>query len=182
MVVKGDIMKEWFTARQLSDKTTIPENTVRRYISKFEEFFTSKGGSRSKLYERSAINVLVRIKNLYDTGYETEQVKEFLKNEFPVTLDGDNVGEGEDKAVTPILTTNEDIIEIKEALEEQKEFNRLLLDRLDQQERYIEKSLEKRDQRLVENMRMALEVQKQETAAAIEAPQESNKKWWEFWK
>lgn len=173
-------MKAWFTVRQLSDETTIAENTVRRYISKFEDFFVSKGGTRSRLYERDAINVLIRIKNLYDSGCETEQVRETLRNEFPITYDANATKE--DKSSTPVIIANEDLMEIKKALEEQKEFNRLLLERLNKQEEYIENTLEKRDQKLVENMRIALETQKKEMVAIEETPQKNNKQWWEFWK
>lgn len=163
-------MKEWLNINELSEQTLIPDTTVRRYIQKFPDFFTYKGGSRSRRYESSGIKVLKRIKNLYDQGYETDQVDEVLRQEFPVIVDGDTVADNTEKAYTPTLATVEDVAEIKDALKEQREFNKLLLEKLDNQERYIKESIEKRDQVLMETMRVMQEERKaiQETASTKE--------------
>jgi DNA-binding transcriptional MerR regulator len=153
-----DKLKEWLNINELAEKTLIPDTSVRRYISKFPDFFQSKGGSRSKRYEDSGIKVLVRIKNLFDSGYETDQVDEVLRKEFPVIIDGNKVEESEEKASTPPLATVEDVEEIKAMLVRQQEFNERLLERLAEQERYIKNSLEKRDNQLIESLRTVQEL------------------------
>lgn len=160
-------MKEWFTITELAEKTSIPDTTIRRYIQKFNEFFPHKGGSRSRRYEEVSVKILVRIKNLFDSGYETDQVDATLRNEFPMVVDGDKQ---EVMEFTPTLATAEDINEIKEALKQQNEFNQLLLEKLESQERYIKESLEKRDQVLMESLRTMQEDKKLllEVAAAHE--------------
>lgn len=163
-------MREFLNINELAQKTNIADTTIRRYIQKFPDFFTYKGGSRSRRYEDTAINVLVRIKNLYDGGYETELVDSKLREEFAVIVNGDRVGETTEKAATPTLATGEDIVEIKLALVEQMEFNKLLLERLEQQQRYIDSRLEDRDRKLLESIRN-LQEEKQarlETAAQKE--------------
>lgn len=154
-------MKEWLSINQLAEQTLIPDTTIRRYIVKFPDYFQHKGGSRSKRYEDTAIKVLIRIKSLYDEGLETEQVDGFLKSEFPLVIDGDKVEDKTlEKAQLPMLATAEDMTEIKEALNEQMKFNKLLLEKLSVQERYIKESLEKRDQLLIESIRAVQEEKK----------------------
>ncbi|SFD03406.1 Protein of unknown function [Bacillus sp. OV322] len=165
-------MKEWFSIIELAEKTNIPDTTVRRYISKFPNFFTHKGGSRSRRYEDTAVQVLVRIKNLFDEGYETDQVDSKLRNEFAVIIDDNNVVENDERVVTPTLATFEDMLEIKKALADQMEFNKLLLEKLNNQENYIKESLDKRDRQLMESLRTIQEEKKAlvEVAASKDKP------------
>jgi DNA-binding transcriptional MerR regulator len=160
-------MKEWLTIMELAEKTNIPDTTIRRYIQKFNDFFPYKGGSRSRRYEETAIKILVRIKNLFDSGYETDQVDATLRNEFPMVVDD---GNNEKETNTPTLATAEDIAEIKEALKAQSEFNKLLVEKLEQQQSYIEESLNKRDRVLMNSVRAMQEERKLllETAASKE--------------
>jgi DNA-binding transcriptional MerR regulator len=169
MVVGGEVMKDWLSIVELAEKTSIPDTTIRRYISKFPDFFIHKGGSRSKRYEDTAIKVLVRIKNLFDEGYETDLVESKLKNEFALIIDDNRRAEKNDTAV---LATAADLLEIKEALAEQKEFNKLLIEKLSIQETYIKESLEKRDRLLMESLRIIQEDKKAqaEVAAAYKKP------------
>jgi DNA-binding transcriptional MerR regulator len=62
---------------------------------------------------------------------------------------------------------------------QQLEFNQQLLAKLEAQQRYIEESLNKRDQQLVEVMKDMLETKKQ--VAIAESPPVQKKKWWRFW-
>jgi DNA-binding transcriptional MerR regulator len=152
-------MKEWLSINQLAEQTLIPDTTVRRYIQKLPDFFHYKGGSRSRRYEETAIKVLSRIKDLYDQGYETDQVDEVLRREFSMIVDGDSVVSDE-KSHTPALATVEDVAEIKDLLKQQQEFNKLLLEKLASQEQYIKESLEKRDSQLMESLRTVQEEKK----------------------
>lgn len=170
----GSKMRQWLTITELAEQTNIPDTTIRRYIAKFPDFFTFKGGSRSRRYEDTAIKVLVRIKNLYDAGYETDQVDAFLRKEFAVIIDGDKEVEDNDKA-TPTLATAEDIADIKQALQQQQKFNKQLLEKLEQQERYIKESLERRDRQLMES----LKIMQEERKALIEAATSKEKS--SFW-
>ncbi|MCL6573879.1 MAG: helix-turn-helix domain-containing protein [Bacillus sp. (in: Bacteria)] len=133
-------MKKWLTIIELSEKTNIAESTVRRYIQKFPDFFISKGGSRSKRYEDTAIKILVRIKNLFDSGYESDMVDSTLRSEFAMVVDGGNK-EDRESTSTPRQDTARDILEIKhalkeqaEALKQQQEFNKLLVEKLKEKE------------------------------------------------
>lgn len=183
-------VKEWLTIKELSEKTGIPDPTIRRYIDKFGDFFTYKGGARSKRYEDMAVKILIRIKGLYGDGYETDGIDSILRQEFAVTISDDNVTKDDNTAAIPTLATGEDISEIKKALEEQREFNRqqqefnkALIEKLNHQEAYIRESLQKRDQKLIESMRQTLQEQQtvsQLVAASLEKSKENKKS--SFWK
>jgi DNA-binding transcriptional MerR regulator len=143
----GGVLQEWLNISELAERTHIPETSIRRYITKFPDFFISKGGTRSRRYENSAVKILLRIKTLFDSGYESEEVSLTLRKEFPRLMEGDHQKK---ESVIPAMPTAEDISEIKEALNEQREFNKLLLQKLEQQERYIKESLENHDSKLIE--------------------------------
>jgi DNA-binding transcriptional MerR regulator len=159
-------MKKWLSIIELAEETNIPDTTIRRYISKFPHFFSYKGGTRAKRYENTSIKVLVRIKNLFDEGYETDLVESTLKNEFALIIDNNHATEK--KAVNPVLATAEDLLQIKKALVEQREFNELLIQKLNNQETYIKESLERRDRLLVDSLRAIQEERKAELEIAVQ--------------
>lgn len=167
----GDVTK-YHSISELEELTSVPDSTIRRYISKFSDFFIDKSGGRVKKYEETAIKVLIRIKNLFDNGYGTIEVYDILRNEFPMIVDDGNEKDW-DKTQSPALATNDDIAEIKEAFQRQEKFNKLLVEKLDQQskklddqERYIKEVLEKRDQVLTQTMNNLLDSKKE--IAAVE--------------
>lgn len=120
-------MKEWLDVMQLAEQTNLPDSTVRRYLMKFNEFFSYKGGKRSRRYESSAIRVLLRIKALYAEGFESSEVAKTLIEEFPVVVAGEQTEADLNSSGLPALATAEDMADLKEALEKHNELNRLLL-------------------------------------------------------
>lgn len=144
-------MQEWLTINELSDKTGIADSTIRRYVAKFSDFFVVKGGARSKRYEETATKILIRIKELYEKGLETEQVYKNLEKDFPLVLNGD--APEEQTTLLPALATSDDISEIKEMLKAQQEFSNRLLDRLSKQEEYIKDSIDRRDRELMQALK-----------------------------
>lgn len=120
-------MKEWLDVMQLAEQTNLPDSTVRRYLMKFNDFFTYKGGKRSRRYESSAIRVLLRIKALYAEGFESSEVAKTLLDEFPVVVNGEQTEVDLNSSGLPALATAEQMADLKEALEKHNELNRLLL-------------------------------------------------------
>ena len=170
-------MKEWLNIQELAERTMIPDTTVRRYISKFNTYFVAKGGARSKRYEDSGVKVLLRIKQLYDNGYESDEVDNKLKKEFAVVMDGDNEQEQAEKVATPTLATVEDVAEIMDALKQQQDFNKLLIEKMAEQDRYMRESMEKRDKLLLESLRtiQAEKLAIEESAVSSEAKRDEGK-------
>lgn len=169
-------ISEWYSITQLAIKADIPEPTVRRYLTKFKPYFVSKGGNRAKRYDDSAVVILKRIKQLFDAGYETTGVADALRQEFPVIISDEKNDIAGEKPNVATLATAEDMAEIKQALAEQKEFNKLLLQRLSDQERYIKEALENRDQLLLEKTDHKEEIEDtEEVPASIQETQETKK-------
>ena len=144
-------VEEWYTVGELAEKTGIAEPTIRRYITKFHPYFISKGGNRAKKYDPTAIPILVRIKTLYDAGYETAGLADVIRHEFPVIISDNKRGETEGSQSAPALATTEDVAELKRVLTEvnqklarQEDFNALLIQKLEDQNRFIKESLENR--------------------------------------
>ncbi|PER06831.1 hypothetical protein CN477_06095, partial [Bacillus cereus] len=86
-----------------------------------------------------------------------------------------------DKQLENILT------EMQEKLDQQQEFNQLLLDRLDHQQKYIEDRLENRDRMLMESIRQLQDEKQARLKVAATSVQEKTKtsqqkKWYQFWK
>lgn len=159
------------TIAEICKEAKISNSTCRRYISEFDDFFRTRGGSRVKKYEEQAVNVIKRIKYLYDEGKDKEEIYNVLANEFSMIISDEE--EKENTEAIPGLATGEDMAEIKESLEEQKKFNAELINRLDQQSDYIKKSIEKRDQALMQTMNEMMESKKQ---IAVEEQQQEKKK------
>lgn len=171
-------MKEWYSITELAEETKIPEPTVRRYITKFQPYFISKGGSRAKKYDSSAIDLLKRIQKLYAAGYETIGVSEVIKNEFPVIMSDKDLTEMDEKPNLPTLATAEDVAEIKQALAEQKEFNKLLIQKLGEQERSFKEALENRDQLLLERLAEKEEDKEEQKDVAAKPPGKGETSFW----
>lgn len=166
-------MSNYLTIAEIAELADIPNSSCRRYLSDFNAFFMVKGGSRVKKYEAAAVDILKRIKQLYDDGMGTVEIHSVLANEFPLVIDSDKQEKKEEAATNvPGIATSEDIAEIKKALEQQKQFNEMLVKKLDEQNEYIKQSLERRDRQLMESLRATLEERKmiamQEAAAAEE--------------
>lgn len=155
-------MREYLSITELADKSGIPNSTCRRYLTSFEEFFVVKGGSRLKKYEVEAITVLQRIKDLYDDGADTNEIHNILAKEFPRVMNGE---EEVDKNL-PTLATSEDIMEIKQALAEQKQFNDELLETLKQQHLYYETKFDSlvQDRELISSLRNSMEQRRLENS------------------
>ena len=119
-------MNEWLNIMELAERANIPDTTVRRYIAKFSVFFFHVGGKRSRRYKSSAVDILLRIKALYDGGYQSSEVAKQLEKDFPMILDGDKTDGNLEKADTPALMTAEDIWEMKQELIELKDIKKEL--------------------------------------------------------
>ena len=150
-------MKEWLSINELATKTGIPDTTIRRYIAKFNDFFVADGGSRSKRYDSSGIQVLIQIKDLYDKGLETEQVANELLNDFPIVMK-DALGDGSTNKL-PALATSDEISDVKNALVELKLSNDKLFEALKERDELLAKRDEEIKYLLTMNKNLLLAIQ-----------------------
>jgi hypothetical protein len=171
------VVSEYLTISEIEKQTGISNSTCRRYLTTFERFFVVKGGSRLKKYESSSVGILIRIRDLYNDGRDTDEIHNILINEFPMVIDGDEQQEVGNQ--TPTLATSDDLILIKQQLDEQTQFNikliekmerqelfnQALLQKLDEQKLYIERSIENRDRLLMETLKENQQARIEQAAA-----------------
>lgn len=161
------MVSKYLTITELAEQTDIPNSTCRRYLTAFEAFFVVKGGSRLKKYEAEAVNILKRIKHLYEEGLETNEIFDVLKGEFPLVVnDEEQRKTSEQTPVVSSLATKEDILEIKKALEQQQQFNQALLQEMKQQHLHYETKFNelKHDREFVSSLRESMNQRKLESA------------------
>lgn len=163
------IVEEWLDVPQLAKETKIPATTIHRYLSSFKQFFTFKGGKRSRRYESSAITVLLRIKDLYSKGFGSEEVEKKLSKEFPVLLNNEQVETELDKAGLPALVTTEEISELKEALRKQNEAIKLLLQKDAEKTELLNMLIQDRK----EQNQLMLKIYEASTDKALPVPEQS---------
>ncbi len=163
-------MDKMLTVSELSKITEIPESTVRRYLTRFEAYFPFDARGKGKKYRPDSIEVLKQIAVLYSEGYQANEIEPMLANRFPFTIND-----------SPETTTQPQHKSVEQQFEEfkeqQGEFNRQLLEKLELQQEYIKKLLEERPQSLLLKNE---EVQPKEKEHAAASP--PVKTWWKFWK
>ncbi|MFP7732043.1 MerR family transcriptional regulator [Priestia aryabhattai] len=155
-------MTKWLSVKELSEETNISTSTIRRYIDKFQYFFIQREDHRPKQYEAAATTVLLKIKQLYDDGYQAENIYESLQKEFSLTISKDQA------AVS--LEADEDTAE---EADQQQTSPELPTQPAPQQEPDTKQILQEKDKQLIQSLRKSLREQ-QAISELVEASKESS--------
>ncbi|MBY0074511.1 MerR family transcriptional regulator [Priestia aryabhattai] len=162
-------MTKWLSVKELSEETSIPTSTIRRYIDKFEDFFIQKEDHRPKQYEAAAATVLLKIKQLYDEGCQAEEINEALQKEFSLTT-------SEDQAAVSLDEDKENTAEAAdqpEADDQQPTPPEQPVQPSPQQEPDTKQILQEKDKQLIQSLRKSLREQ-QAISELVEASKESS--------
>ncbi|MCM3251992.1 MerR family transcriptional regulator [Priestia aryabhattai] len=167
-------MTKWLSVKELSEETNIPISTIRRYIDKFQYFFIQKEDHRPKQYEAAAVTVLLKIKQLYDEGYQAEEINESLQKEFSLTASEDQAAvsleEAEDKED---IENTAETADQPEADDQQPTPSELPVQPSPQQEPDTKQILQEKDKQLIQSLRKSLREQ-QAISELVEASKESS--------
>lgn len=158
--------EDWISIAEIAKRLNVAENTARRYTHLFSEFLKERKFGRTTKYTLDAIEVISQISVLYSQGLTTEEIKRKLHNEFPQIVE---IDEEERQLSISSASSYEMLKQIMADQVEQKNFNILLLEKLAEQQQYIEQSIEKRDAELTQTLRLL--------AAAREEKKESSSFW-----
>jgi DNA-binding transcriptional MerR regulator len=79
---------------ELAEEAGVPENTARRYVRLFDEFFGARQFGRTRRYPREAAALLAQIAGFYRQGLGTEEVFARLHGEVGRHLEGAVVAAG----------------------------------------------------------------------------------------
>ncbi|MEI2442645.1 MerR family transcriptional regulator [Priestia megaterium] len=177
-------MNKWYSISELESETGVPHQTIRRYMDRHSHHFNKKKKYKSYLLSEDAIEVIKHIRTLYGKGMNAEQVDEELNaSGLPIEY-----VINDEKSMITMGSAFENLQESLQALhekhEKQEEFNRQLIDSLQQQEKYIQSSIDRRDKQLTESIReqqdikqMLLEIKESQKEIAA-AEQNRDKRGW----
>ena len=79
-------MDDWPTLPQLARELDIADSTSRRWAASFSDFLSTKGHGPTRRFHPQTREVLKRVQTLYASGFNTEQVAEVLRHEFPAII------------------------------------------------------------------------------------------------
>ena len=145
-------MNTTLTLPELARQAGVSESTSRRYAKNFSEFIPGERKGRVTVYPSASVTVLQRIKQLYEAGYNTEQVHDRLSEEFDKVIEttpaGGGGSGGRDRHPSPETTTElqsqEIVKQLVDKLQERRfdeDILNMILNRLDYLEKRV-KSLE----------------------------------------
>ncbi|AYE50216.1 MerR family transcriptional regulator [Priestia megaterium NCT-2] len=164
-------MTKWLSVKELSEETSIPTSTIRRYIDKFQYFFIQKEDHRPKQYEAAAATVLLKIKQLYDEGCQAEEISEALQKEFSLTTSEDQAAVSLEEAEGKEDTA--ETADQPEADDQQPTTSELPVQPSPQQEPDTKQILQEKDKQLIQSLRKSLREQ-QAISELVEASKESS--------
>jgi hypothetical protein len=104
----------WLTIKEIMKEVTIPENTVRRYLTLLDPSVRKQRDGRSFVYPETVIETVQRINEMYLNGKTTTQVMETLKitpPQEPVVISTPHSESSTNTTHTPPLTLNGATIE-----------------------------------------------------------------------
>ncbi|RAS76710.1 hypothetical protein A3864_12885 (plasmid) [Priestia endophytica] len=135
----GDIK---LTIKEAAQKVDESVHVVRNWMKELKNHIpTLQGENGYHYFDKSSIEQLLLIKKLSrDQGYSIKQINHYLST-------GDDPLKPARTPEDPVMLELE---VIKEHLKRQEEFNQALINRLEKQQEYIQNSLEKRDQQLLD--------------------------------
>jgi hypothetical protein len=197
-------------AKDAAKVVGVSESTVKKYMNKVEKFSSyrmQRSNDGKLVFSELDLNLLKAINKLKKIkGFTVDiAIRQAISDVLGISDDPNKsnvsttelVGMSDVKNV-PDMSAKFNVIsdkidkvishnkELENQNKEQSEFNKLLVEKLDQQERYIRESLERRDQALLESIR-ALQDEKKalvEVAAATASALKGEplkKSWWKFW-
>lgn len=154
------------TVKEAADAIGETATTVRNWMRELKPYIPLKKAENGyNLFDEEALESIRQIKQLHrEQGYSINQVKTYF----------DTGGE----VFKPINTEEKlqkDIEELKEQMKKQLEFNKVLVERLEQQQTYIDEKLNERDRKLLEHIREQQEM-KQQLAIAVEEKEKEKEK------
>lgn len=173
-------MSKWHTVSEIENKTGIPHQTIRRYMKNHSHHLIMKKEHKSYLISDESIKVLVQIRDWYSEGMKTDQVDEALVTSgIRMSID---VHDNDEQVSINMAKTLQDLRNsmrtVEKQMNEQMNFNKALVEKLKNQDeqlkdqqQYIERSLNKRDEILMQSLR-----EMQETKKLIASTQEEKKK------
>lgn len=175
-----------FWSKEVADVLQTSNSTIRKWCLALENagYIFDRGANNSRVFYDKDMLVLRRLQELVQhkrmaldvsSNLVISSLEGFQRTEAVREENSDNVS-----VPQKITNGNEHILlnEVLDRLDKMEEFNRQLLSKLDDRDKYIQEHLEKRDEHIITTLRETMETRKL-IAAAQEEKKEENKGFWQ---
>lgn len=181
MIERGDDMEDFLT-KDIARLTDLAESTVRKYAQLLEkngyQFVRNSSGNR--LFTEQDIKIFLELKSTPKEEKSIEEIASDIASKYTAKIvtskeekaDDMKLNQGFEGDMVAILI--EKVNDLNDMSQKQMEFNKELVKKLDQQQKYIDERLEQRDKKLMESLRQSQEERK--ALLEMTATQEEKKK------
>ena len=165
-----------YSLNQIARELDIPASTIRYWRDYFLHFLDYVEKGNKKRFRKQTIDVFKKVKELKDQGYEFEDIENVLMNEFSINIedvttyehnnertnnkqttsknpDNTEVTLSENKMQAIIKQQTNMIKQLSNKMDEIKQDNQRLEEKIDDQKKYIDQKLEERDAELIKAIR-----------------------------
>lgn len=171
-----DSSQSIYISKDVAVMLKIQESTLRKYCIMLEEhgyhFHKNEHGHRGFLdHDVITLRKLIEIKSHPDMTLKQAcgAVMTWVREKDVSDVDTD--------VITEDMQHDERYNELKEMIQQQNEMLKQMAMKLDEQQRYIDERLEKRDQQLMG----AIREMQEEKRVLLETAATNKKPWWRFW-
>jgi DNA-binding transcriptional MerR regulator len=181
-------IKTPYTSREIVANLEIGDSTLRKWCLALEEqnYNFIRTDQKKRMFTEKDLFILSQFKNLVQNkNLSINQAAEIIATKYSddmVFSDETEIEQVHESVPWPPFP-DETVVELKAEVEQLKDLNRLLLTRLDEQQKYIEKRLDKmeirqseRDNMLLESIRTAQETKQLLLATKEEQEQKKPRK------
>lgn len=165
--------EKWYSIKEMSEKTGIPHQTLRRYLDAHSYYLKTRKEHKSVYISSDCVEMIETIRNLYGQGKKAQEVDETIRTmgaTVTITIEDEN-----EQKLVPV---NEVILHLTQEIQQQKAATEQLVlalqqqaattshllekqqEQLEQQQKYIDERMESRDQKLMQMMNEMMEQKK----------------------
>ncbi|TKI43430.1 DUF3967 domain-containing protein [Bacillus mycoides] len=165
-----------YISKDVATMLKIQESTLRKYCIMLEEqgyhFHKNEHGHRGFMD-----NDVITLRKLIEIKSHPDMTLKQACNAIMTWVKEKDMSEVDTDVITGNEQHDERYKELKEMIQQQNEMLKQMAVKMDEQQRYIDERLERRDQQLMSAIRESQE----EKRVLLEIAATQKKKWWQFW-
>lgn len=171
-----DNVQSIYVSKDVAVMLKIQESTLRKYCIMLEEhgyhFHKNEHGHRGFMD-----NDVITLRKLIEIKSHPDMTLKQACNAIMTWVKEKDMSQVDTNVITESEQHDERYNELKEMIQQQNEMLKQMAMKMDEQQRYIDERLERRDQQLMSAIR---EIQ-EEKRALLETAATNKKPWWRFW-
>jgi len=176
MTDKIDSSQSIYVSKDVATMLEIKESTLRKYCIMLEEhgyhFHKNEHGHRGFMD-----NDVITLKKLIEIKKHPNMTLKQACDAIMTWVKEKDMSQVDTDVITEDEQHDERYNELKEMIQQQNEMLKQMAIKMDEQQRYIDERLERRDQHLMSAIR---EIQ-EEKRVLLEIAATQKRKWWQFW-